>query len=344
VFFHMGVFLKTFLLVLVLCLVNGATADYDACIVNPTTPDCSSYVMPDSVVVPLINALCGMPSMVGCTINKICQQSQYSGSSYCKPFVIYKEMCLDMPMMSNCSAYVSMCNNPNSTVSQCKKTAVIPLPTTKQCSTYVQGICSSMPGMDGCVQCESSCEWLQYYSDLCMSMPDMPQCDSWKTMCDVVPDWPICPAGGEGGPMMRMYFHTGIQEYILFKKWVPTSEGYYVGSWFAVFLFAVFYEVLKLIRTRLEKQWNAQYEALSENIGLINPIESSIFKAQAPFRFGVDFARAFLHFLEVGWGLLIMLVAMTYNVGLFFAVCAGAFVGMLFTGRFMHYVPKASCH
>jgi len=39
-----------------------------------------------------------------------------------------------------------------------------------------------------------------------------------------------------------------------------------------------------------------------------------------------------------------MLVAMTFNVGLFFAVLAGAFVGMLFVGRFMHYVPKASCH
>jgi len=98
---------------------------------------------------------------------------------------------------------------------------------------------------------------------------------------------------------------------------------------------------LKLVRTRLEKRWNAEFEAHAETELLLN---NTIFAAQMPFRLGVDLPRAFLHLLEVAWGLLIMLVAMTFNVGLFFAVLAGAFVGMLFVGRFMHYVPKASCH
>jgi copper transporter 1 len=138
-----------------------------------------------------------------------------------------------------------------------------------------------------------------------------------------------------------MYFHTGIKDYVLFKQWVPTSDGYYVGTWIAVFLFGVFYEALKVLRTRLEKKWQAQFEAQSESQYLLNP---SFFAPQQPFRLSVDLMRGIMHTVEVGWGLLIMLVAMTYNVGLFFGVLAGAFVGSVALGRFTHYVPKSSCH
>lgn len=329
------------IVLLCVCLPSAQSAN-DTCITNPTDPECADYVMPPNMALSLINAMCsGMGVMPGCTINKICQKSQYSGSTYCTPFVQYKQLCLDMSMMNNCSAYRDMCSA-NSVVSECK-TAVIPLPSTGECSQLVSDMCTEMP-MDGCAQCKTSCEYLQSYSNMCMSMPDMADCADWKTMCSVIPNWPLCSSSAEGGggiPMMRMYFHTGIEDYILFKQWVPTSSGYYVVSWILVFLFAILYEILKLVRLRLEKQWNVQYEASIENEALVN---DHFFKAQAPFRFGVDFTRAGLHFLEVGWGLLIMLVAMTYNVGLFMAVCLGAFFGMFFTGRFMHYVPKASCH
>ncbi len=77
----------------------------------------------------------------------------------------------------------------------------------------------------------------------------------------------------------------------------------------------------------------------------------------------MDIVRALLYTVEVGWGFLVMLVAMSYhyvifalliyfdvaryNVGLFFAILAGAFVGMLIFGRFVQFDPKSSstsCH
>jgi hypothetical protein len=62
------------------------------------------------------------------------------------------------------------------------------------------------------------------------------------------------------------------------------------------------------------------------------------------FFFTIDVPRAFLQSIEVIWSLLLMLVAMTYNVGLFFAIPAGAFIGTLIFGRFMAYKPPSSCH
>jgi len=326
-------------------------SSYDDCVINPTDPSCAKYVLPDSTILPFISALCGMmPTMPGCTINSICQDPQYSGSEYCKPFAVYKVLCNDMPKMNNCTAYKSMCSpiNGTSSVQQCKMNA-IQAPNSSYCFSLITDMCSEM-FMDGCAECTKSCEYLQYYSDMCLSMPDMSDCADWKKMCSPIGDWPLCNSEAAGVPIMRMYFHTGIMDYVLFKKWVPRSDGFYVFTWFVVFLFGVSYEFLKLIRTRLEKRWNAEFEAQAEYQAINNGgktellLNSSFFAAQMPFRWDVDLLRAFLHLLEVAWGLLIMLVAMTFNVGLFFAVLAGAFVGMLFVGRFMHYVPKASCH
>jgi hypothetical protein len=315
----------------------------DDCVTNSTDPDCVDYVLPDDTIKPLISMLCGMMGhMPGCTINNICQEPKYSGDPLCKPFAVYKVICNDMPGMGSCATYKSMCTpvNGTSVVKQCE-TPMVAAPTSGGCSNLITEMCAEMP-MDGCSVCfTSGCEWLRYYSNFCLSMPGMSECVQWKTMCEPISDWPLCVNSAESGPIMRMYFHTGILDYVLFKNWVPDTNAYYAATWFAIFVFGIMYELLKLVRSRLEKKWNAEFEGQAENQMLLN---SSIFTAQMPFIWRVDLLRAFLHLLEVGWGLLIMLIAMTFNVGLFFAVLAGAFVGMLFVGRFIHYVPKASCH
>jgi len=140
---------------------------------------------------------------------------------------------------------------------------------------------------------------------------------------------------------MRMYFHMGITDYVLFKSWVPNTTLTYIGTWVAIFLFTIVFEVMKLFRTRWEKKWADQ---LTEEYTNISINSNSIFAGEAPFRTKIDFARATLHLIEVGWGFLVMLVVMTYNIGLFVAVLAGAFFGMLLIGRFVQYIPKAGCH
>lgn len=212
------------------------------------------------------------------------------------------------------------------------------------------------------------CDLLTVYSKLCMSMPDMEECDMWKTMCLEIPDWPLCTNDDPHSklpPQMRMYFHTGIVDYILFQGWVPRTTGFYIGSWFVIFFASILAEILKLVRSLLERRWKQQEEAMSHIIRhsghkgqpdeletMVNhegPIEIPAHKylynqMKAPFRITADLPRSILQTLEVGWGLLIMLIAMTFNVGLFLAILAGTFVGTMLVGRFFTYEAKANCH
>jgi len=133
-------------------------------------------------------------------------------------------------------------------------------------------------------------------------------------------------------PLILFYFHWSISDYVLLRSWVPYDTATYAMTWLAVWLLSVLFEVIKLIRTRYEKKWSQpEYSTLNG-------------EAENPFRPKVEFLRALIHTTEVAWGFIVMLVVMTFNFGLFLAVLAGAFVGMLLVGRFVQYVPKAGCH
>ena len=91
-----------------------------------------------------------------------------------------------------------------------------------------------------------NCDLLLVYSELCLSMPDMSQCTGWSQLCQIIPDWPICPGGSDDqvttllsfflsfvclpfllircplffkAPIMRMYFHASIEDYVLIEQW-----------------------------------------------------------------------------------------------------------------------------
>ena len=87
-------------------------------------------------------------------------------------------------------------------------------------------------------------------------------------MCKLIPDWPICSASRAQIPEMRMYFHVGYVDYVLFKQWVPTNQGYYFGTWIVVVIMGIIYEFLKSVRAKLEKKW-AQDLVMFEDILLI---------------------------------------------------------------------------
>jgi len=280
----------------------------------------------------------GMPWMSGCIIEKIClgAGNNQLATTYCGYFNLLKDACLEMPM-NGCQNFTHMCNNGPSQVKECQA-PVIGEPTSMECKPLIQSICNDMP-MDGCNDCTAhnyNCN-LTLYSNLCLAMPDMSQCDRWNDMCNLVPDWPLCPKYGNYiTPKMAMYFHIGISDYVLFKEWVPQDNATYVGTWFAVLLFAFILEFIKYIRMKCENKWN-------ENGGyaLINPTAEYV----APdWNVYVDVPRSFLQTLETGWGLLVMLISMTFNVGLFFAILIGTMIGTLVFGRFHHYAPKSSCH
>jgi len=287
-----------------------------------------------------------MGNMSGCFINNMCKsQSDRFTGQYCGDFLILKELCTDMPMKPGCNDYISMCE-PNSTVLQCH-TKVLPIPSSMELGSMIQNICENM-NMDGCDQCDNQqmipCNVLEVYSGLCQQMPEMEQCDSWHLMCRFVSGWPICQVGnGNLHPEMRMYFHSGIDDYILFQQWVPTSKGQYAGSFIAVLVFAFLFEAFRYLRARLEKKWAAEGSCHEEYTPL-NDKSTELNEPAPEFRWHVDIPRSLLQFLEVAWSLALMLVAMTFNIGLFIALCAGSAFGVLVFGRFLIGKGKSSHH
>lgn len=104
------------------------------------------------------------------------------------------------------------------------------IPSYDQALTNIKSICSSH-FMNGCQTCNlenpADCDLLLLYSQLCKSMPYMSQCSNWKSMCSSsspfsVSSWnELCPSSdriSSDPPIMRMYFHTGIIDYVLFES------------------------------------------------------------------------------------------------------------------------------
>lgn len=335
--------------VLLLILTLAKTQETPACVENPKEPLCQDFKLPK--VRDYIDELCDMMWMPGCTVDKICHNSKYNNSqttdNICSEFSVMVDICDEMSMgVIGCAHWKQMCKpeDGKTVVKQCKTPNLTQaLPTTRESKDLVKSICTEMP-MDGCDRCapgDNQCDYLEVYSTLCIQMPEMEQCGKWKTMCESIPTWPLCSSDNndDAPPIMRMYFHTGIKDYVLFKEWVPTSTAGYVGTWFVVFFMGILFDLIKFVRSKLEDKWrnvtDSPYQKVNDTGG---PQPSNA------FRWSVDIPRGGLQALETTWGYFVMLIAMTFNVGLFVAVIAGSFAGTVIFGRFIAYQPKASCH
>jgi len=282
-------------------------------------------------------------------VDRICQDEKYGNGPYCEDFGIYKEICMDMPGMKSCNDYTLMCTE-DSVVKECfSKT--LPLPSFKQTMFFINSICSNMD-MSGCEQCNTgSCEVLSVYSTLCLQMPDMEQCMDWKSICAIVPNWPICVGNEYSSPVMKMYFHFNFNDYVLFKEWIPKTTMQYTGTWLAVFIFTALFDGFRFLRHLLEKKWaKDNEEKLSKSLNNpscheeLEPLtQNSVNKSPPtpPFRWDIDIPRSLLQFVETGWSFLIMLIAMTFNFGLFIAICSGAAFGCLLFGRYLLSTGKS---
>jgi len=106
--------------------------------------------------------------------------------------------------------------------------------------------------------------------------------------------------------------------------------------------------LLKLVRKKSESYWQRSNYGVPNNEEEIPVSGGSQREIIPPFHFAIDITRALLQAIEVAWGLLMMLIAMSFNVGLFLAIFFGSFVGTLILGRYLYsfnYKPKtSSCH
>jgi len=314
---------------------------YSDCISDPTTSDCRPFILPSSNVENDLNKLCkSMPGMPGCSLNSLCTaQASLSTEPFCDKFSVLGQICKDMPEMNGCEDYVSMCK-PGSIVQQCTTTSPLAnLPTTMGTSNNIKSICKEMD-MDGCSECAGSkagtCDLISVYSQLCKAMPDMTQCADWLSLCPGFKSGtpsalPYCAVdGADSPPQMRMYFHTGFRDYVLFKEWVPTTGPQYASTVIAIIFMGIFYELILTIRGHVELDWTAK--------------SSSKLTEYSAQQFKIDSMRAGFQFVESSLAYLLMLVSMTFNVGLFLAVIAGITLGTLVFARFRKYgATKRAC-
>eukprot|EP00128_Syssomonas_multiformis_P010909 Colp12_sorted_trinity150504_noHs@34956 len=103
---------------------------------------------------------------------------------------------------------------------------------------------------------------------------------------------------------MSMSFHGGINEVILWNAWTTTTTGEYVVTWFAMFFFAVVFEWLTTFNQKFVNRHPSK--ASNNSIRLIQTL---------------------LHMARLTLGYVLMLVVMTFNTGLFFAIVGGAGLG-----------------
>lgn len=141
------------LLVVLFAAIQLARGD---CITDPTTPSCSTFQLPLTLINPNITNDCDMMSqMPGCSLNTICSRSLPSfiaSSPYCDRFAILKTLCDDMDM-GGCDGYQSMCRA-GSVVAQCNATR-LPLPSTDTLATDVQNLCSHV-NATACQACKNA--------------------------------------------------------------------------------------------------------------------------------------------------------------------------------------------
>lgn len=317
-------------LISVLNLTFYSSQTVSDCINNPTDDKCVDFKIKDDAINQSLDSLCSqMPNMPGCTIRSLCKKDD--SSQQCNSFSILGDICSkDMPNMSDCQDYTNMCKE-GTKVKQCTQNKPIKnLPKTQETMKLVESICSDM-NMSGCQKCkdDSNCDLLKVYSELCLSMPDMKQCSVHKELCREVSEFSICKNVDKNNnqtPVMRMYFHTGLADYILFKGWVPHTGAQYFGSFLVIVLLGIIYELIGTIRSRLEQNWS------QKDISV--PCKYSF------LQFKTDTLRGCLRMVEILISYLLMLIAMTYNVGLFFAVVIGFGLGTFLFGRLSSHNPN----
>ena len=299
----------------------------------------------DSVANSLSDEVCNqMPYMTSCSLKN-------SGSV--SPVQSYATICNDMPSMSSCSTFNQSCRS--STASACKP--VTNFPSTEAVTKAIYSICTQM-NMPECSTCSSlisssnqsyaSCDLMGTFTKLCQSMPDMLDCKLYSSMCSSTPSLSFCSVS-LAPPAMKMYFHTGILDYVLIESWVPRTTGQYIGALFFIFFLSFGVKGVEYISTKWEWEWEKNHgSATGVSKSIENPAvivvgedEESVLKKESGGSWNlksvksslksdlirISLLRCGIQFLINGLHLLVMLIAMTFNLGFFLVALFGLSLG-----------------
>ncbi|XP_043526848.1 high affinity copper uptake protein 1 isoform X2 [Frieseomelitta varia] len=140
-----------------------------------------------------------------------------------------------------------------------------------------------------------------------------------------------CSSMGMHG--MSMVFHGGYCENVLFESWKISSISGLIGSMIGIMIMAALYEGLKYYREYLFwKMYNSlQYRSVTM------PQEKNVVAednrvVQPTMLSWMHTFQTFLHIVQIVLSYFLMLIFMTYNVWLCFAVVFGAAIGYFLFG------------
>ena len=241
------------LISLYLLLLPRAQSTAPTCFQDPSQPKCTdiSALYTPTMVQQDLDKLCKMMSAAsGCLVRQACQTTPRGATGVpCQPWTTLADICSSkggaaMGGMAGCTHYQQLCDNNSTVVAQCATPATPSLVLSAVAKTSTTEMCTGgMGGMNGCQDCTAqTCPRpLTSLSEACLSMPGMSECTSsgWSTMCgssnDGVTTLPQfcnpefntttdqCNAAG-----MKMYFHGGIHDMVLFKSWYACNVGQYL--------------------------------------------------------------------------------------------------------------------
>ncbi|KJH41069.1 Ctr copper transporter family protein [Dictyocaulus viviparus] len=146
--------------------------------------------------------------------------------------------------------------------------------------------------------------------------------------------------------MMKMYFHFRIHEPILFREWLPNDLTGYVFSCIGVAMIASIYEIIKCLRSRIEKMVNEQnlcrceLDATSSNGNVtlsnmscaVNPENRTV---ELPFKSShlmcyLHVLSSTVYFIQMFISYMLMMISMTYNVPIFLSLVLGHMMAFFF--------------
>jgi len=339
------------LLVLVLSLTNVfRTAFSEHCFIDPTLPICVdalSYYPANAQHADMEMACAARSWTTGCSMWRKCRSGLATGT-HCESWNLLHNVCNDEATAGaeSCRRHKSLCPASTDTVvKQCAEATGLPnFLQTAAAIQALQDLCIAMPLMQWCSECTSSetpavnCrDPLGSISSICLDHY-MQDCQPWYEMCKQQPQGleVICGASRDFQMdddnnacfgQMKMYFHNGLTDFILWDTWVPCTVGRYVGALVAIFVTGLFTGFLKGVRARLEQRWMIE---LSDEPP--QPEGSWGFLPTGKQRW-MNLVRSFFVFVVVTLDYALMLAAMTFNYGIFFAVILGMAAGSLFFGH-----------
>ncbi|CDW52712.1 high affinity copper uptake protein 1 [Trichuris trichiura] len=156
--------------------------------------------------------------------------------------------------------------------------------------------------------------------------------------------------------MMSMYFHGGYEETILFSFWKTCTLGGFVGSFIGIMLLAVLYEGIKTFRESLFRRSICSASSASVSRQACPSQTDSVTQSGVMSAYKVTYRlkpvsvghaiQSAMHMLQLLISYLLMLIVMTFNTWLMFAVVIGAGVGYLLFGwrRTLTTEPCEHCH